>query len=195
MNPFVVGISKLGRWSRRIDALNTLLTAKDLPGNGWRFLDEHTWRFSAYPHHGTGEVFDRASAHGGFVAWRSFEQTETHSGLWIQLVPYGRISDAESQVPKNSSIGVRSETFEGSVGEERPVVGYLTPGVDHAVLFEVPTNNEGVAGISRYLCGNVENVVLVVAGTALGDGIPWEQMVSIAALQAERIWEHLGRSK
>ena len=194
MNPFVVGISKLGRWSRRVDALNSLLKTKDLPGGGWRYLGEWTWSFSAYPYHGHGEMFDRVSAHRGLIAWRSFSKRETHGEIWIQLLPYVTRSDAESQIPKDSSMFARNKAFEGSVSEDRPVE-YSVQGIDHAVLFEVRKWNERGNGMSRYVCGNVENVVVVVAGTADGEGIPWDQMVSIAALQAERIREHLGRSK
>ncbi len=194
-NPLGYGISKLGRWSRRIHALNALLTDGELPGNAWRFLDERTWRFSDFPKSKEGEIFDRAVKNGGFIVWRSFESKRSTGGVWVQINQFASVQDAEASIPNNSLGFKENSKFRGVPGEDRQVGGYKLPGIQLATFFERPSTNGHEESTTRFVCGNVQNVVFVVACTDSGVGVPWEDAISIAMKQARKIEEVLGKNQ
>jgi hypothetical protein len=194
MNPLSYGISMLGRWSPRINSLNALLTVSELPGNGWRILDERTWKFSEFPNLKKGETTDRAVKAGGFIAWRSFKRNEPYSGLWVQINPYASVQDAEASIPDNLSQFSKNPAFEGEVGEERPIGEFKLPGIEHATFFERSTSGGRGNSTTRVVCGNVHNAVFVLACSVTGEGLPWEAMISIATKQVKKIEERLAKN-
>lgn len=187
MNPLSYAVSKLGRWNPRINSLNMLLTAGDLPGKGWRILDERTWIFGEFPYRKEGEITDRAVTDGGVIAWRSFMKREPYSGFWVTIFPYASEQDAEAAIPDNSSQFSKNQAFRGDVGEERKVGGYTLPEIEHATFFEHSVSGGRGHAMVRFVSGNVQNVVFVIASSVLGEGVPWEDMISIASKEVGKI--------
>lgn len=182
---------KFGLKKRRIDALNALLKDWDLPGGEWNLHDERTWRFDEYPHLRRSDVVDRGLEHGGIVAWRSFANDDGHSSLWVQFMPYASIEDAEATIPHDSTSFVKNSAFDGEVGETLEVSGYELPGIDHASFFEETISTPRGRGSAKRICGNVKNLRFTVASAASGDGLSWEDLISIATQQVKKIEQYL----
>ena len=149
-----------------------------------------TWRANAYPNHGEGEIFERVVKHGGYIAWRSFEKKNSDSGAWIAIIPYASVQDATLGVPTNSSDFLRNPNFHGEAGEEKQVDGYQLPGTESSAFFEKSVTSEDKSFTNKFVSGNVNNVVFVVAFTASDDGLPWGEMISITTKQVDKIKEH-----
>lgn len=74
-----------GRKPGADESLRMLLSTDDLPGGGWKQLDQRTWR--------TGEADPdsdwarRARESTSITAWRSFEHRRHSRWLWCQATP------------------------------------------------------------------------------------------------------------
>lgn len=104
------GLAQLGPKPGRKVVLRKLLTPQELPGGGWRTLDERTWR--------TGEIEKDAgwAVHareiGSITAWRSFEQESNSCWVWVQAVPLATVDDvgeAMSTIPQRMPRNLHAE--------------------------------------------------------------------------------------
>jgi hypothetical protein len=104
------GFAQLGPKPGGKVVLAKLLTSEELPGSGWRKLDERTWR--------TGEIEKdagwavRARDIGSITAWRSFEQKSDFCWIWVQAVPLATahdVGEAMATIPQRMLRNLHAE--------------------------------------------------------------------------------------
>jgi hypothetical protein len=161
-----------------------LLDREDLPGEGWRVLDERTWRAGTIgPSTPWG---DRSRAAKNVVAWRSFEQKTVSRWLWLEVAPFVSHDDALSAVKGLSSrdflANLRAEVV---VTREQTVNDLEIPGIDAVSLIEQETSGPRGLSTAQTFLGVVNEDVIVIAFSSLDE--PWsrEQITAVALSQAK----------
>ena len=161
--------------------LQQLLDADELPGTGWRRLDQRSWR--------TGNVADpqpwQAAAHAArsITVWRSFSAGPR--GLWLQWAPLLTPADAELAMAHATQLGTGLRNLRGKVQLTARRDLDPAPGVAGARL--VSATEEDTTGSSPVL------TLRCVAGAALlllcasGPGWSWPDVVSVAERQLARL--------
>lgn len=182
--------AQFGKRSERKRSLSILMNQAELPGQGWRVVDERTWRSGSIGPRSDAAV--RSLKAGGVIAWRSFGQKEPPRGVWIQVGPYGTVEDAESAVPELFSRSIKSSRFEGRVSEEKSIVDISIPGVAHAAFIEQSIEGTSVGPRnSKYVVGSVSQYVFGIGCTGRADGWPWAEVLVLASLQADKVANYL----
>jgi hypothetical protein len=181
-------LGQIGRRSEKKRSLAMLLTTSDLPGTGWSQIGQSGWRS------GTGSVRGpvsrRAHKSGTFTALRRFRDEESR-GLFIQVMPMPTSEDAESQV-RQGRFALMSNR--GVVRlEEQEVLGVDVPGVVSSVLWEHLNTRGNVRGYQRFIYERVDNIAILISGSASGDGWAWNDLVPIATAQAMKVQAHLAK--
>ena len=164
-----------------------LLTTEDLPGVGWMQLREAAWRSGVGSP--KGPVSSRARRSGAFIALRHFRQDVPARGLLVQVLPAANVEDAESQ-----ALNTRSNlmTYSGVVRvDEREVEGLDVPELESPLTWEHFNAREDIRGYQRFVSGRIDNIALLVSGSAVGDGWSWNDVVPIATAQAKRVRSQL----
>ncbi len=163
-----------------------LLDCEDLPGEGWRVLNERTWRAGTIgPSTPWG---DRTRAAKNIVAWRSFEQSAAKRWLWLEVAPFVSQDDALSALEGFSSNDLlKNLRADVAVTTQRSVTDIEVPGIDAVCLIEQDTNGPRGDGKAQMLLGVVDTKVVVAAFASLGDLWPREQITSVALSQAKRL--------
>lgn len=191
MNPLLLLIGQIGRRSEKRRSLGLLLSIQDLPGDGWRQTDQSGWRSGVDVRRTPGGR--RAYKTGAFVALRHFWQKSPSRALWVQLLPYATADDAldyvrkfrSTLIPRNHGVGRRNP---GLVRlEEKIVDGLILPGAENAVALETLYARGDRRGCQRTICAKVGNVPFVTSGSAWGDGWDWDELITLASMQANRI--------
>jgi len=74
---------------------------------------------------------------------------------------------------------------------EREIDDVSVAGIDSQYIWEREVDGAGRKGRgrSRSIAGRVNNVALFIDGSDIGPGVPWDELVTIAALQATKIRE------
>lgn len=169
-------------------ALARVITASELPGDGWSVLDERTWRtgISGPP----TEWGRRARAAGGVTAWRSFKAAPGKRWCWVQVVPLASEEDALSSLDGIWDRSVRNLRSRVTLVREQDVDVGAFPGAGEVRAREQHTagrahgpDGTGVALILAAACGTC---VIVVSGTGTPEWT-WDELVSVAARQAALI--------
>jgi hypothetical protein len=167
-----------------------LLTPADLPGEGWRILDERVWRTSG----GEPVVGDnRQGAARTITAWRSFEQTPQQRWLWTQATPFTSNDEAAlrlTAVPDRLMRNLRADVRVTAAGEPGPLT---IPSVQHAWAREEVTAGPRGEGIALYVAWVYGDVVSALACSGSRDSWQWTDAVSLATAQTERISKLIGR--
>jgi len=195
-------LAQIGASPARRSSLSMVLRANELPESGWSELRQLSWRVGAWGYR-PAETGRRAHRAGYFVAVRSFEQKSTSRWLVVQVAPYVSTSDAEKAVG-----GMRSRLYSNSsskvlVTAEREVEGIEVVGVTNPWTLEQLQEGKELAGdqkfvgpsATRYVAGNIENVLFFLQCSGLGEGWSWSDVESVASLQASKIQGHLERRK
>lgn len=98
--------------------MERLLAVGELPGAGWKVLDQRTWRTGV----GGGAPWQsRAWAAKSVTAWRSFEQPSTGRGLWIQATPLASSEDCADAIADLPGKSVANLRFKGELVEQHDV--------------------------------------------------------------------------
>ena len=161
-----------------------LLAPSDLPSPGWKILSEDTWLTGSKGSDIDSDVLARARALRSFTAWRSF-LSSARGGLWTSVMPFATLDDAKRAVPQ---ISVEANPrFSGTILERRSVSDQVVPGVDSLRVTEDITQHEDGLSISRYFCGNVERVALILGCSKRGDEWDWQESLEFVSLQADKI--------
>jgi hypothetical protein len=200
MNVLELGVSKLGRFSKRINSLRTLLLATELPAGPWKLVSESAWRQGGREPGETSEDHQvrlatanerlvRARQARGYLAFRAFKvpESESHLSVRIQLLPYATLDDARSAVAAMTSNAIRVSDGETTMREECRMPEPDIPGVDTASAYEITISKSLTQSIARCVIANVNQLVFIIIGEADGDGLAWEVVTSTAALQALKI--------
>jgi hypothetical protein len=178
-------LAQLGRKPGAEDVLAMLLTARDLPGGGWKQADQRTWRSGeADPDSAWAR---RARDIRSVTAWRSFENAGTSRWLWCQVTPLASASDAEAaldDLPRRLLKNLRAEvSVVGSRDVDPPALEHSGRVWAHEQETEGPTGR----GVTLLVAAAVGRMVTAVAGSSLGAGWTWDSFGIVASLQAERV--------
>ena len=180
----------VGQWGKSADrkrALSLLLSVEDLPPPGWQQLAQRSWRIGVGVRSDGPDV--RARKAGAFWGRRSFKQALPARGFFCQLGIFSSSEDAKEVVNVH---GRRPPTltWRGVTLLKRvEVEGLSVPECNSHVVFEHETLRGEVHGYQRIISASVNSVVFAVAGSAVGPGFAWEDLVAIAAGQARKIRE------
>jgi hypothetical protein len=98
-------------------SLKILPSTADMPGDGWRLLDERTFRTGRMGR--ATEYGKRARKLGSLTAIRSFEQ-KANRWLWAEVIPLANEEDAaaalnEARIVRNPGVTVTYEPHHRSV--------------------------------------------------------------------------------
>jgi hypothetical protein len=176
--------AKLGSRRGGEHSLRMLPDASDL-GDGWKVFREQTWRTGRM-----GRALDwgvRAREMRSVTAYRSFEQTGASRSLWAEVMPLATDADAAAALTDLPTRFIRNPRAEVSVTGEQSVLDVAVPGTLSTWAYEQTVSGKVGNGVSRYLAGAVGSVIFIVAASGLGDGWPWDEVVSIANLVVSRI--------
>ncbi|MFZ2058962.1 MAG: hypothetical protein WAV54_16275 [Acidimicrobiales bacterium] len=113
----------------------------------------------------------------------------------IFLFMYDAGADAEKPIRKFRTDFFRKPGM--TVLAEREVDGAVVPGLDSTYLWEVDVDAAGHKGPggARSVAGRVGNVAICLNGSDFGQGMPWDELVMIASLQASKIREFGARAR
>jgi hypothetical protein len=186
MNNFQVLLAQIGSSTARARPRAMLLQQEDLVGNGWKVLNERSWRTGAWGISPT-EAGRRARKQGLFSAARSFEQVPSLRWLSVEVIQFASVQDAELTVPEFQRRFVPNPKARVTVTAERKIEGYEVPGVPDPWIYEQSTIGAKGPGMARYVAANVDHVVFFAVCAGYGDCWPWDEVVSFAALQGRKI--------
>jgi hypothetical protein len=162
-------------------ALARVLSAGDLPGDGWSVIDERTWRTGiAGPATGWGR---RARAAGSVTAWRSFQAASAQRWCWDQVVPLVSAADALSALDEAADRGIGNPRASVTVTRGHDAGIGAFPGAGNVRAREQHTTGPGGDGVAMMLAAACGTYLIVVSGS----GSPqwtWEEMISVARRQA-----------
>jgi hypothetical protein len=179
------GMAQLGRKPARSSVLDALVEIADLPGTGWRQLDERTWR--------AGETVrgaawaGNARAAGSIVGWRSFQQAQPRRWLWTETVVLPTAEDARAALDSAGRLGLRNLRTRVRVVADRDVAAPTVPGASTVRAREQLT--EGPSGAGRVLTVSLlrERALAVIAASGPDGAWGWAEVAAIAQSQAQRL--------
>jgi hypothetical protein len=174
-----IGARRGGRQS-----LALLPTEAELPGTGWRMLDERCWRTGATAH----EPWERrARALGCVSAWRSFEQRPAGRWLWTQIVPLASDEDGVEALKVLPSRLMANWRAHVTVTSRREVDGLDVPGTQAVWAEEHTTAGEAGTGVARMLAWVADSAVAALSFASV-DPIAWswDEVTALATAQAAR---------
>jgi hypothetical protein len=161
-----------------------LLGAVDLPGEGWEVVEERTWPTGQLDP--TSEKSRRALDAGGITAWRSLAQSGPKRSAWVEVVPYATAADARLSLRQVPHFFVGVAGAEETITGERAVDDQYLPGVADTWFYKKSTTGPAGEVCARYVGGTVGEVLFL---TCMSDREPWpwEDVVGVAGLQADRV--------
>ena len=174
-----IGARRGGRRS-----LAALPTEGELPGGGWRLVDERCWRTGA-----TGDEpwAQRARAMGSVTAWRSFERPPDGRWLWIQFVPLASDADGVEALRTIPSRKLANREAEVAVTGRREVAGLDVPGAQAVWAEECTTEGDAGTGVTMSLAWVAASAVEVVSCAGPDpSACRWDELTALAAAQSVR---------
>jgi hypothetical protein len=178
------GASRVSRSAARVQ-LADVLSPGDLPGIGWRVIDERAWRTGTS---GAQAAWaSRARASGLLTAWRSFEQGSAQRWLWIQVTPLVDDRDAEEAlhaVPERLLANLRSKVeVMTSIDLEAVAIDGSSAGWAH----EQHTNGRRGDGIALYSAFATGSKLVALAASGLKGSWSWAEVARVSQRQADRL--------
>jgi hypothetical protein len=184
-------IAQFGPTAARRLSQAMLLEPAELAGSGWVALDQKIWRTGTGNR--TSDAGRRAHRAQTFTAMRSFRQATPSRWLWVEVVPYVSAQDALSVLPTLPARFVPNPKAEVTVVSEQFVEPSAAPEVAaFPFIYEQLTTGRHGPSAARYVAGHVEQVVFVVACSALDAAWPWSDVAAVAFSQESRIRRNLG---
>lgn len=184
MNRLQYLVAQIGHRENKDVSLSMLLEHGDFSDNDWEQLDQRSWRTGAIPIP-TDEAA-RAHKAGSWTAWRSFHQRGESRWAWVEVMPFTSNSDALSAVSSIPSWLMSNARAKVAIVEERNPNESET-GASHLWVLEQRTIGPDGPSAARYVADVVDNVLLILAGTAPGDGWDWNDLSALAERQAAKI--------
>jgi len=174
--------SSIGPKPGKRASLDFLVERDELPGDGWRQIDERTWR--------TGESgsdagwAQRARERKSITGWRSFESKPTPRWVWVQVVPLASTDDAREALAVAPSMTVANARFKGEVTtsvefEPPPVAGAFET---WANISEITLN--GNTAVAVTVAAVLGSALVVVSFSAPEEGFSGDDVNEVMAAQA-----------
>lgn len=164
--------------ARRV--LERVVTVHDLPGDGWRVMDERTWRTGV-----SGQATEwgrRARAVGSVTAWRSFELA-ARQWCWVQVAPLASESDALAAIEGVGDRLLGNLRGKAAVVRERDVQVDPFPGASRVWAHEQHTSGPTGPGVSKMLAAAAGTHLIVVCASGSPEW-EWEAVSGLGRRQA-----------
>lgn len=166
-------------------SVSMLLSLADLPGAGWRQIDERRWRIGgATERH---EWAERARRARHVTVWRSFEQAAAGRWLWTQASPLVSEADAQASLMALRAHKLRNWGAQVRVVDEEEVEPPAVSRASRVVALRQTTTGRGEEGIALYLAWAFGQVMSVVACSGTKGAWTWEDVANLASIQCTRI--------
>lgn len=165
-------------------SLKMLPSVADMPGDGWRLLDQRTFRTGRMGR--ATEYGNRARKLRSVTSMRSFEQVGHSRWLWAEVIPLANEEDA-AVASDDSLLVVRNPGV--TVTNEHPVTGVSVPGSSSVWAYEQESTGPVGNGVSLCLRGTAGSIIFVVMASGFAESWRWDDVVSIASLIVARISE------
>jgi hypothetical protein len=163
-----------------------VLLPSELPESGWISKSMITIRSAVVGV--VDEAARRARRQGCISAWGWFSNESTSQYLLIKIGPMVNVTDAQAKVATFPVVmAERSKVVEGMVGHHSVdgltlVNGEQITGYEHEIIVGK------VSGFNfKDAVGNVDNIVFTVECSGPNGGWSWEEVLSVANLQHEKI--------
>jgi hypothetical protein len=176
--------AQLGPKPGRRVALAQLIDTADLPGLGWKRVDERTWRAGEADRAATWARNARQA--GSIAGWRSFAQRRQRRWLWAQAIVLPSPGDARAAFDTIPHAGLRNLRARVTVVAEHDVPAPTVPGASIVVAGLQLTDGPGGAGQVLLLRLLRNRALAVMAASGLDGAWDWAEMAAIARAQAER---------
>jgi len=175
-------LSQLGPKPQGVETRLRLIDVLDLPGTGWKVVDQRIWRTG---HQKPNEPWaQRAAASGSVTAWRSFRASDRW--LWTQLVPLASAADSQAALRAVPAGALKNRRAMVVVESESEAPGIAVEGADATWAYEQRTSGHHAAGTTLLLAWTVEAHLVVSAASGRPDW-RWDELAAIAAKQRERL--------
>lgn len=168
-------------------SMSMLLSIEDLPGAGWRQIDERRWRIGVSSE--GSEWMERARRARCVTVWRSFEQVGAGRWLWTQASPLVNEADAEASLMVLQAHRLSNLRAQVRVVEEGEVEPLPISHASKVVAFRQTTIGRGGEGIALYLAWAYRHVMSVLACSGTKGSWTWEDAVNLASIQGRHIDE------
>jgi hypothetical protein len=179
-------IGKIARPSKKRYSLSLLLAPSEIPGQGWRQIGEVSWRPGSLSRFRRRDPAVHKRKKGSCSALRRYRQAEPPRGMFIQVYPCASQADAKDGVRAGiSNSGLSWPGVERL--DQREFTDTEVSEMDVHRAFEHRNSNDGVIGYQRFILGAVENILICVSGSAADPGWPWDDLMMMAAAQANKI--------
>lgn len=169
---------------RAHDALAVLLGVDDLPGDGWRLIDERAWRTGVIQK--TEPWAQRARRAGCLTAWRSFEQSAPQRWIWIQTAAVESDTDALAALEAAARSRLANLRAEFKMVSEVEVDPPAILGATKAWARETHSSGPRGEGIALLMACAVDSTVVALCCSGLVDSWRWSDVVALAERQALR---------
>jgi len=167
-----------------------LLGPDDLPGEGWKRVDERTWRTGeADPGAGWAQ---RAREGASISGWRSFKQPGSSRWIWCQATPLASAEDVATAMTDLLSRLLRNLGADVEVIAEREVDAPAVPGAGRLWAHEQGTTGPRGDGLALYLAAQVGRGLSIVCAFGGEGSWDWPTLAGIASVQVRRVEGVLG---
>jgi hypothetical protein len=181
-----LAVAQLGAKPGAAAALQRLFTVEDLPGSGWRQVEERTWRTGPR----STEWGARASAAGSISSWRRFSSRDPDRTLSIvcQVSPLVSTEEAAAAVAESPKLLLlfRHSGVNPKVLSEREEDVPTAAGIDRQRAFVFETDSAKGLGASRFLIGSSGPSVCLVNCAGRPDVWTWEEIATLLTRLASK---------
>lgn len=169
-----------------------LLGPAEIGAPGWSIVEERVWPTGGLD--STSGKSKRALQAGCITVWRSMARADPTRSAWVEVVPYASAEDALVSLRQVPTFFVGTGPADEEIEWERTVDDLVVPGVADTWIFEKSTTAPSGKSHARYVGGTVHHTLFLVCLSDPVAARPWEEVVAVATMQADRIREALGVS-
>jgi hypothetical protein len=166
-------------------AFTRLLTDADLPGDGWKLLDQRAWKTGRS---GADEPWARRARDAKLLtAWRSFEQASQNRWLWVQVSPLVSESDAAAYLDAAPELFLRNARAAVTVVAEQDIEPLALEHETSGWAHEQRTTGARGDGVALYAGFVVGSTLAFMAASGLLGSWDRQELQHVAQLQADRL--------
>lgn len=169
-----------------------LLGPAEIGAPGWSIVEERVWPTGGLD--STSDKSKRALQAGCITVWRSMTRAEPTRSAWVEVVPYASAEDALVSLQQVPTFFVGTGPADEEIDWERTVDDLVVPRVADTWIFEKSTTGPGGKSHARYVGGTVQRILFLVCLSDPEAARPWDEVLAVATMQAERVRGALGIS-
>lgn len=157
--------------------------SEDLPQGGWEVTRERAYRTRS----GGASKDETPRSRKHVTALRGFKNKTLNRTLWCSVSSFASAADAESFLPGLIPRMVRRPGSKLEITGKRTIDRPKVPGTSGSVFYEERFSGPDGPGGTRLIGGAVGQIVFVIDFSGIGDSWPWDEALSIATAEVEKI--------